>query len=848
MAKDERLLPIPNIGKEIQLPMQEYPSAYTPIYDDELFSEKRSIREYFAVVYKRLWLILTIVTLATAVSALYMYRLPSIYDATTTLLITPPKQKATAKDSININFGNDTNYYNTQLRLLQNPELMREVVIRLGLHREENLFKNNNASLMGTIRSILSGGKATEKKEETLPTISDSANTEQQIPEFNEIPLTAEESQRATQYAGILLGGINVAPVETTNLVNLKITNTNPEIVAQVADMTAKVFIERDVKRETQGTQKTYDDLTKSIDELKGTIAQLEQDRLNYMKDSNLPLLQNGQQLIADRLQGKSAAWLAAENKRRELENEYQAAVRAVQNGGAGSVPRLSENQGYQQSQQIQRNRQADMDRRRAELSKPLQDMDNKVNELEQKLEALRVKYTDDWWENKAAIDQIAKIKKQREVVAKSIEDTINRESNQIQKDSKNLEKTTVNETLRSLQARLEEAKRTEAQLRESYFGESQQANNQGQAQTRLTTLTNEIETNRNLYNTYIQRQKEIELAINTGRPDNISIQSPAVKPSVPIGPQRNRNIILAFLVSLVASIGLAFLLDYLDDSIKTPDDIGRSLGLPTLAIIPHQNSIQKGVTGLLNAKNDSSTSTALAVLDDNRSPIAEAYRHLRTSLLFSSAGKPPQTMLITSAQPSEGKTTTAINTAITLAQAGADVAIIDCDLRRPRLHQHFNFSNTHGITNYLSGDKNVENLLKPLPQLPNLKIITSGPIPPNPAELITSNEMRTLIEFLKSNFKHVIIDSPPAISFTDAAILSTFVDGVIIVAMSGKSSTSLIKRFKQRLYSLGVRVYGVVLNGVKPNALEYGYYGYGYSYEYYYSHNEDDEQHITNS
>jgi len=143
-------------------------------------------------------------------------------------------------------------------------------------------------------------------------------------------------------------------------------------------------------------------------------------------------------------------------------------------------------------------------------------------------------------------------------------------------------------------------------------------------------------------------------------------------------------------------------------------------------------------------------------------------------------------------------------------------------------------------LTNYLSGEKNPENLLKPFPHLPKLKVITSGPIPPNPAELLCSNEMKNLLQFLKSKYNHVIIDSPPAISFTDAAILSTQVDGVVLVAMAGKSSVHLMRRFKQRLSNIGARIYGVVLNGIKSNSVEYGYYGYGYAYNYY-ANDEDD-------
>ncbi|MCB1022999.1 MAG: polysaccharide biosynthesis tyrosine autokinase, partial [Acidobacteria bacterium] len=318
------------------------------------------------------------------------------------------------------------------------------------------------------------------------------------------------------------------------------------------------------------------------------------------------------------------------------------------------------------------------------------------------------------------------------------------------------------------------------------------------------------------------------------------NITSKAVSGTL-VGPDRNRNIILAFLVSLMGGIGLSFLLDYLDDSIKTSDDIGRNLGLPTLALIPHQDAISKKQLGKggIDDGTEQVHSLALIALQDTRSPVAEAYRHLRTSLLFSSAGNPPQVILVTSSQPSEGKTTTAINTAITLAQSDDEVVIIDCDLRRPRLHSHFGLQNTHGLTNYLSGDRNTENLMQPCAELPNLKIISSGPIPPNPAELLSSNEMKNLLQYLKGKYKHVIIDSPPAISFTDSAILSTLSDGVVLVAKSGSSSIHLMRRFKQRLAGLGTRIYGVVLNGVKPNSLEYGYYGYDYAYDYYSSDDE---------
>jgi polysaccharide biosynthesis transport protein len=834
MAKDERLLPLPR-GVELQVQQQNTPASYAPVYEDE-FNEGRSVKEYLNVILKRLWLILTMVVLTTAAVSLYMYKQPSIFQASTTLLIQPPKQRATSKESININFGQDQQYWATQIRLLQNSELMKSVVSNLGLYRDPTLTKPPGGGFISTFRSIFSSSTPEPKKEAALPVLADS-DTPQANPD--QAALSPEDQEKVNIVAGNLLGNLSVEPFEKTSLVSLKVSNTDAALAAKVADALAVQFIETDAKREVAGTEKTLEDLTKSIGDLQNELATRENERIAYMKDSNLPLIDKGQDLAAQRLGSMSAEWIRSENERRRLQNEYDAAVVAVARGTAGAIPGLNDNQAFQNARQRQRDRAFDMDKRSSDLKKRVQDFELKIGDLESKLAALRVKYLDEMPENQSLIKQIEIAKQQKQTAENENNALVAKETNKIDSDSKKLEKDSINEKIGSMRAKLQEAVKTEAGLRQSYLQENVEANQQGQAQTRMTTLSSEIDTKRLLLNTLTSRQKEVELAINTGRPDNIKITSKAAKPTAPIGPNRPRNVMVAFLVSLVAGIGLAFLLDYLDDSIRTSDEVGRSLGLPTLALIPHTSITEKnrrkllpGVTG----DDEPQYSPSLVSLNDNHSVTAEAYRHLRTSLLFSSAGKPPQTILITSSQPSEGKTTTAMNTAITLAQAGADVVIIDCDLRRPRLHQHFDLVNSHGLTNYLSGEKNPDVLLKPCPRLENLKVITSGPIPPNPTELLSSNEMKTLLTFLKGNFKHIIIDSPPAISFTDAAILSTLADGVVIVAMVGKSSTQLIKRFKQRLNNLGARIFGVVLNGIKPNSLEYGYYGYGYNQYYAYN------------
>jgi polysaccharide biosynthesis transport protein len=820
MEKDERLLPLPT-AKEIQLSTHEYPAAYSPIYEEEGFNEQRSLREYFNVIYKRLPLILALAILVTSVVAFYMYRQPSMYEAQTTMIIEPPRPKQTAKDSININFGGDANYTNTQLRLLQNPDLMREVIIRLGLHRDPNLFANQNKGVLTTLKSLFSSEKGKTEKEFSLPVLTENSESSTTV---EKIALTQEESERANNYAGVFLGGLRVEPVDRTNLVNVTVQSTNPDLAAKVADMTAKMFIENDAERATSGAKQQYEELSKSIDELKSTIAGQEVELINLLNSANLPLQDKGGEFRNTALQTLYNQYQEARNERLKVEARYNTAVAANNRGEGASIPDLTEQKIYQDTIRLNTERKAKLQDEIRNIEKQIQDAETE--------KAGYVNYTSEHPKIRQLDAKIEKLKLTRDDTERKVTETVER-------DQKKLEKDAVSGALVGLKSQLDSLLKRESQLYTAYQAEEGKANSEGQAETKLTTLKREIETNRGLLDTYTQRQKEQELAISSGRPENLKISTAAIKPTDPIGPQRNRNIIVAFLVSLAAGIGLAFLLDYLDDSIRTSDDVGRHLGLPTLALIPHQVATDK--RKLLTAKNgNGNASTALIALEDTRSAMAEAYRHLRTSLLFSSAGKPPQTILVTSSQPSEGKTTTAINTAITLAQSGAEVVIIDCDLRRPRLHNHFELDNTGGLTNYLSGEKNTDLLMKQCPGLPKLKIVTSGPIPPNPAELLSSQEMKNLLQFLKGNFKHVIIDSPPAISFTDAAILSTLVDGVVLVAMAGKSSIHLMRRFKQRLANIGARIYGVVLNGIKSDSVEYGYYGYGYTYNYY-TANEDD-------
>ena len=391
-------------------------------------------------------------------------------------------------------------------------------------------------------------------------------------------------------------------------------------------------------------------------------------------------------------------------------------------------------------------------------------------------------------------------------------------------------------ETLKALDSRYQAALKREAKLREAYFREKGAANEQILDQIDLGRLNQELETDKQYYNTMFQRQKELQIT-SYDRSNNVSIATPSRVPRGPIGPQRTRNIVLALLLSLGAGVGLAFLLDYLDDTLKSIEDVDRYIHLPTLAVIPSPRAERLLAKVKGAPASEPAETTALALVEDARSPAAEAYRHLRTSLLLSSAGQPPKSILVTSSQPAERKTTTAVNIAMMLAQTGVDVLLVDCDLRRPRIHTHFSLPNTRGVTNNLAGETDLDALLHSYDKLPNLKIMTAGPVPPNPAELLGSDEMRKLISHLSTRFTHVIIDSPPVVSFTDAAILSTLVDGVMLVVHGGKSSRAVVRRAKQLLVDVGANIYGIVLNNVKLESAGYYYAGY---YSGYYATDEE--------
>jgi len=753
------------------------------------------LREYWLPVRKRLWLILSIAVFITTLTLIYMARQPDIYEAVARVQVNRENSGAvgssTKSGTIVISGStNDPAYFNTQLQILGSPSLLHRVSKTLDLERQRGFLQNRpgrDGLLWQNVRRMFGlGGKKVEAQDKVIDTLP-TADTIAPATSVEDLA----EAQRLAPYVKFLQNQMKIEPVmekrtgmsKETRLIDIRFTYTDPKMAAKVVNALATTFVVANNEKRTESNSAASDYLLKRIAELQGQIREGEERLLTYAKNNKILSLDASQNTVVERLTGLNRQLLEAENERKQAEAAYLAA------NSPGAAAALTDN------------------------DKQLGENENKLNELQRRRADLLLVGTEELPEVKQLTQQINLLEKQIADVRRGATSTL----------------------LTNLQTRYRQAQTREASIRSAFNQQRGETLTQNEAAISYRILQQEIETNKELLNGLLSQSKQNDVVLQ-GVPNNIHTDFYAIPPTQPIGPNRLMAVGLAFPLALFFGIGLAFMLEYLDDSVRTVEEAERFLNLPALGVIPSIATLNSGRrmsltrTSPTGEKNDR---PELIVNADPRSALAEAYRQLRTSVLLSTAGHAPRTLLVTSSVPSEGKSTTAVNLATSLAQTGASVLLIDADMRRPRIHDLMDMTNQQGLSSYLSSEMDSAALLGLIQEhkATGLHVLPTGPTPPNPAELLGSEQMRRLVAILQAKYTHVVLDSPPIASFTDGVLIATLVDGVVLVVHAGRSSRVIVRRSRQILQEVGAKIFGIVLNNVDLRQHDYYYQRYYHNY-----------------
>jgi capsular exopolysaccharide synthesis family protein len=794
-------------------------------YRDVGAAEGFQIVVYWRIIRKRFWLVIGIAVLLTTLAAIYMARKPNIYEAKAIVQVDleQPNQDLVTKDRVSQIANQDPSYFNTQLQLLNSESLLRRVVKELSLDSNKEFQKAKSEQGVSAWRSMLKAvGLASDMTRKTgtggVDEVSVSASTTLASSE------DIAEAIRLAPYVEIIKRSLVIEPVrearatfKDTRLIEIVYRHTDPELAAFVVNGIGEVFSKANQEKRTGTSGKTNDFLQNRIAQLQSEIKAGEVKLVQLTKEARILNTDGDRTLVLSGLDILNKQLLDAENDRKNAQAEYDAVNRSPE-----SLAARAEELASRYTTERENNSRALVNDTRKEIAK---------------LNANRNRLLEEYQPTAQEVVEV-------DTQIKSLEDSIRKASTENQEDLGKFRERIASDLLNNLRTKYDSAKSREDKLRASFNQQYNEAQGQNQSGVALSLLKQDIETKKGFLKELNDKQSGNDV-IAAGTDNNINVAEIAIPPESPVAPRRLATVVGALFLSTLFGMGLALFLEYLDDTIRTTEEIETLLGLPALAAIPRIDSLPKKRLLLVGANEDgenANPTSELLIHNDSRSSLAEAYRQLRTSILLSTAGHAPKSLLVTSSLPSEGKTTTAINTAISLAQTGAKVLIIDADMRRPRLHSVFNISNAEGLSTLLSSefaDHDILNVIE-YDEESRLNLLPSGPVPPNPAELIGSEQMANLLKMLQNNFTHVVVDSPPIASFTDGVLVASMVDGVILVVNSGRSSRQVVRRSRQLLQDIGAKIFGVVLNNVNLRSQDNYYYYQSYYHRDNYRHDEE--------
>jgi len=715
-------------------------------------TREQTLTDYWRVLQKRKWTVMASVVIVIIIATLVTLRMTPIYDAGTTITISPQTPNPLNFKDTNASQATEDQQQiiNTQVKILQSDTMAEFVIHRLSL--------DTHPDFAGKAKVQTSGGII----------VSESS---------------IEESVRLEQLIRKLQGNLKVQQVPDTSLVEITYSDPNPTLAAEIANAVTATFIEQNVKSRYNSTMQAADWLTKQLADLQVKMESSQAKLVQYQKEHGIVGADDKQNLTTEKLDELNQELTRAQADRIQKESLYQIATTT-------NPESLS-----------------------AILQDPI------LGALRQRQTELQGQYALLSTEFGPGYPKFLEIKNQLDQIDRSYREQVQNSVNRIKND-------------------YQAAVNQEQMLQEALAEQTGIADQLNENAIEFKVLRQEADSNRQLYDGLLQQLKEASLAAGLDS-SNVRVVDRARVPQYPSRPNILRNLEFGFLIGLAAGVAIALGLDALDNTVRTPNQAESISALPTLGVIPMQSSFNEGGTNiarthlLKKASRSNMTPRPLISYLEPQSEIAEAYRALRTSILLSSVSHPPRSILVTSSVPQDGKTMTCLNIAIVLAQQGKRVLLVDADLRRPCIHTAFGLADQKGLSNILTGGATVSDVVQATVQ-PNLFVITAGPVPPHPSELLSSSLMQNLLKQWCEEFDHVIVDSSPVISVTDSVLLSVQTDSVLLIIRSGQTTAAHVRRTCNLLQSVKASVLGVVLNAVDLASPDYNHYYYDSTNHYY--------------